>query len=385
MQHLRWRGVLALGMALALLPATTQADSQRVTIDTVDSVRLKGTFYPGKNKDYPCVLLLHNFDMKKGGNRAQDGWDSLATALQEKGYPVLSFDFRGFGDSTQVGTDFWGRQFPQNQMLVRGFNAGSPPDVISHTAFHSLYYPFLVNDIAAAKAFLDRKNDTGELNTSSLVVIGAGEGATLGVLWMVSEWTRKKAEVLPGELAPRPFPLCPLSEPEGRDQVCGIWLGISPTLAGRSMPLSTWMTELGNKNKVAQLFVYGKEDEQGKRMAQSMLRYIHRDFGEGKRPKEKGFDFTGEHAVEGTKLEGSKLLQPTLDTEKWIVEKYLEPLREKRGVIEPRDRNLAKSAYYWVFGRKGILANSPAVSDKAPAVLPLPYFRVQVPPGIPFQ
>ena len=39
------------------------------------------------------------------------------------------------------------------------------------------------------------KNDDGEANSSNIIVIGAGEGATLGALWMASEWRRLSCTV----------------------------------------------------------------------------------------------------------------------------------------------------------------------------------------------
>jgi len=107
-----WRRGLgvALGLAvlMALTPASRAADSDRVKFDTVDSVQLQGQFYPAKGKDgkeKAVVLLLH--DIHKGGNSGQDGWGALAEALQKDGFAVLSFDFRGHGDSTNVGGQFW--------------------------------------------------------------------------------------------------------------------------------------------------------------------------------------------------------------------------------------------------------------------------------------
>src|SRR5438874_1289007 len=81
--------------------AAKKADAKRVTFKTYDGVELAGTFYPagGTAKKDATVLLLHDFDHKSGGNSHQDRWDELAERLQQEGYSVLSFDFRGFGES----------------------------------------------------------------------------------------------------------------------------------------------------------------------------------------------------------------------------------------------------------------------------------------------
>src|SRR4051812_33994202 len=97
------RAFLAAGLAAFVLgvlgaDALGQGKPKSITFKSADGVTLSGTFYEAKkSKDgAPVVLLLHNFDSKKGGNSSQDGWPDLAKALQDAGYHVLSFDFRGF-------------------------------------------------------------------------------------------------------------------------------------------------------------------------------------------------------------------------------------------------------------------------------------------------
>src|SRR5205085_4628381 len=93
--------------ALPQVNSTARAadKSTKVTFDTSDGVTLQGTYYASpKGKDEPTVLLLH----KLGTDSHKDGWDNLAAALNDKGYTVLSFDFRGHGNSTAVDKDkFW--------------------------------------------------------------------------------------------------------------------------------------------------------------------------------------------------------------------------------------------------------------------------------------
>ena len=101
--------VLALGLAAISLTSARAADDTKetqkvkkdatVTFRTVDSVDLKGTLWTPTNKKNACVLLLHDFSRKTGGNRNDDGWNDLGEALAKEGYTVLSFDFRGRGDS----------------------------------------------------------------------------------------------------------------------------------------------------------------------------------------------------------------------------------------------------------------------------------------------
>jgi pimeloyl-ACP methyl ester carboxylesterase len=377
----------AVGFAL-VLPAFTQGQpaekGKPVVFDTVDSVKLKGTLYvSAKGKDAPTVLMLHNFEQKKGGSSQADGWQDFAKKLNGAGYNVLTFDFRGHGESTGVDAAFWSPMFMHNKMLP-GAGKATPPDSISQTTFPSGYYPYLVNDIAAAKAYLDRQNDAGVLNTSSLIVIGAGEGATLGALWMESETKRRKAIIPPGALTAPPWPNCKLDEPEGKDLAAGVWLTISPTLAGKTVTLGTWMNHVGHTNKVPQVFIYGKEDTKGDAQALSLLgRIFTNGYKRGTKP-EKPYEMTGEFAVPGTKLTAEKLLQKSLETDSWIIEKYLAPLiADKRGNKEPVDRQADKHMYYWFWqmGTSGraLPAFDSRISSKAPSVLPIREFGFGTP------
>jgi dienelactone hydrolase len=84
---------------LALVFAATlslglAADSQKkdVEIKAPDGATLKGSYFsPGRPG--PAILLLHQCNMDR------HAWDGLAQDLSKAGFHVLTFDFRGFGDS----------------------------------------------------------------------------------------------------------------------------------------------------------------------------------------------------------------------------------------------------------------------------------------------
>jgi hypothetical protein len=342
---------LLAGLAAGLLSGTGRvaaapedkkgdAEFKRVQLPTCDGMELDGTFYPaaaGKNRD-ACVLLLHGFTAKKGGGSHQDGWDTLAAMLQKEGYAVLSFDFRGFGGSKSVSPKFWAPQNRHNQVLLRG--GRKPPDSIDEKDFPANYYSFLVNDIAAARAFLDRRNDAQEVNTSNLIVIGAGEGATLGALWMAAECRRQKDKAPPaiGFVRPRPM----LDDPEGKDLAAAFWLTISPTLAGIPMRgLKSALVDTAREGKVPTVFVYGKTDESAAGIADAYLNAI-------KSKKDEMKDLTGSKGILGTGLAGSKLLQDKdrLKTGAFIVDQ-LNRVMDKRGSREWKKREMDKYAYYW--------------------------------------
>ena len=188
---------LLLGLAWTWLAPSSHAQLPKpraASFKTKDGVELQGTFYPSpKGRDAHVVMLLHGI----GGNMQQNGWDALAQELQKEEFAVLAFDFRGHGNSKNITVGapptpttpgkpgFWDHQV-NRQMATRRFNPAQPAKVIDHAEFNPSYLPMLVNDIAAAKLFLDERNDAMECNSSRLIVLGAQEGAALGLTWMAS-------------------------------------------------------------------------------------------------------------------------------------------------------------------------------------------------------
>jgi pimeloyl-ACP methyl ester carboxylesterase len=349
----RTRLALALLAALGAAPSFG-ADFKRFTFPTVDGVELEGTFYPSAtNKKDTVVLLLHDFDPKTGGDSHKDGWDDLAERLQKEGYAVFAFDFRGFGNSKTVKPEvFWSPKQGHNRQFIVGGMASKPPETIDQKKFRAAYYPYLINDIAAAKAFLDRKNDTLEVNTSNFVVIGAGNGATLGALWLWSQCRlqRDRASLVLG-VPPA------LDDPEGRDVAAAVWLSLSDHVPGGRFPVHSAVVEVGRECKVPTAFLFGKREKSAAycgKLSDAIL---------GLGSKKLDLPFTGKEGFD-TNLAGSKLLDKSLPTEEWIVEKYLNPVVDKRGSRERRRREIDRYAFYWAKGKPnaripGILAKHP--------------------------
>jgi hypothetical protein len=362
-------GVGLVALALAFSPgrpayAQKKADFKKDTIKTFDGVKLSATYYPnaGGKKD-ACVLLLHNIDRKKGGHSHQDNQDELAAALQKKGYCVLQFDFRGFGDSKSVSEDFW--KFPGNTGTNLGMkvNSREPPTTIDHKKFSSAYYMSLVHDIAAAKAYLDRRNDAGEANTSSVIIIGSGEGATLGALWLYTECSRYRDKTPPGTFATTPT----LGDPEISDVAGAVWLSISPTLDRRRVPVSKWLQVVGKDRKVPMAFVHGKNDRSGETLANTYLRLIK---GSAKGPKGGDYKQTGKKAIDGTSLTGSALLKER-SARDWIGNTYLEEVMEKRGSKERVARKSQASTYYYFIKPRTYQVSKKGGEDAPQVVLSL--------------
>src|SRR5260370_37080581 len=110
----RWSSALRVALVLCCSPQMGRAaDAERVRFDTYDQVEIHGTYYAGDSGNRsPCALVLHSL----GGSSQEEGWVNLTKELQKKHFAVLLFDFRGHGESTSVGTNFWTMD-PNNQRL----------------------------------------------------------------------------------------------------------------------------------------------------------------------------------------------------------------------------------------------------------------------------
>ena len=89
--------------ALMVLPgfaADVRKDVQKKDVDikAPDGANLKGSYFsPGRPG--PAMILLHQCNMDR------HAWDGLAADLAGSGFHVLTFDFRGFGESDGRSTD----------------------------------------------------------------------------------------------------------------------------------------------------------------------------------------------------------------------------------------------------------------------------------------
>ena len=237
------------GFALAALSRWTSplafAQGESVIFETVDEVELHGTYFPSdQGTKAPCVLMLHDLS-DTGSHHGESEWTLLAKKLQKNGFAVLQFDFRGYGKSTTVHPAFW--KAPYNGK-IRG--AGQRPSTIRAADFPAWYMPVLANDIAAARRFLDEKNDAKQCNSRNLILIGAREGATLGVLWLATEWQRRPPRQN-GVNVP----------PYGEDVAAAVWLSILPTMKSSRRPefqVDKWIAPL--RDRTPMLFLYGEED-----------------------------------------------------------------------------------------------------------------------------
>lgn len=303
-------------VCLALFASPTHAQEKKekkykeIEFPTVDHVTLSGRFWPSKlGKEAPVAMLLH----KIGGKSTEDGWMELADELHKADIAVLSFDFRGHGDSKSLDDRMIFSRFPVNRSIRQKNDDKEKKTYIDQVDFPASYYPHLVNDIAAAKRFLDRRHDSGECNTSALILIGAEDGATLGTLWLATEMKRYLQPVIPiNQIGPINITQ---KKPESKEIIACIWLNIASNLGKQSVnvaSLKSWLRDTGNnkESKVPMAFAYGNEDKLGSTNALAYIKAIRPKYDPLSKVKlNDGLDgLTGRLEVGGTKLTGAKLL-----------------------------------------------------------------------------
>jgi hypothetical protein len=313
----------SLGLVLAAGPAFCQKDENKedISFKTYDGALIKGSFYPGsKGEKSPTVMMLHPW----GSNSSKAGWVALAKRLQEKGYSVMTFDFRGHGLSTTVDPDkFW--IYGPNRSEYKG-PYKKDLSTIKYTDFKPSYLPYLVNDIMAARQDLDNRNDGNGCNVSNLLVIGAEEGASLGLAWMTEEFFResinkkKDATVSPFQWKRDTTPERPASE----DLAGGIWLSATRYPNKAPGPYAHYMQITRDKlRNVPMWFTYGETDKIGKDDAHNIASALKLDRGELKIKN-------NTLPIKGTQLRGQGLLGvPNLETED-LIEKFIDQMVKLR-------------------------------------------------------
>ncbi len=301
---------------------------QQVSILTADGVDLVGTYFrsPKGGRDTPCVIMVHSY----GSDRSKTDWITLATALQAADYAVLTFDLRGHGQSTQLNNPqaFW--SIPYNRDGIRGGTANLKKTAISVNDFKGSYFPWLVNDVAAARRFFEQKNDAGEVNVHSLVVIGAQEGAGLGFLFTAAEYARNYRV---GQTALQSYGT---EYSAGADIAAGVWLSLvmRPNLpagagAAPNLDMPLWIrTHPMIREKTPMCFLFGDKDVRAASDAQAVFRALTARVGS--RPEKKLDDL---HPIRGTTLAGPALLgQPALQVAPYVVGYVKKVLAERRAI-----------------------------------------------------
>jgi pimeloyl-ACP methyl ester carboxylesterase len=314
------------------------------TFQTCDGVKLRGVFYdaiapktpPAKA---PVILMLHAYNQ----NPDEAVWDDTAKLAAAAGYHVFRFDFRGHGKSKDiVGRDFWDPRmpwYPINKSYIKGSDKAATKVTIDVKEFNPKYYGMLVNDIAAARAHLDKKNDAGQLNGSSVYLLAAGDAVNLGMLFTASEWKRERkrpnADLINLTVSPR-RELFTGFDPAGPDIRGAIWLGPLPAPNGSGIgndDIKRWVMSdyaLDLRMETQMLFLYGKQDERAKNMTNTLFDHVLKIL-DMRDPKNKDKKLSGgpngkslpnpdqsfKQAIEG-KNNGAKMLGNDNGTERFI-------------------------------------------------------------------
>lgn len=119
----------ARALALFLLPllvtSASFAAERVVDLTAPDGLKLKATYFPAAAAG-PGVLLLHQC------NRQRKVWDDLARQLAAAGLHVLTFDYRGFGESG--GDRFEGLRPDEAQRIQRELWPGDIDAALAYLA-----------------------------------------------------------------------------------------------------------------------------------------------------------------------------------------------------------------------------------------------------------
>jgi pimeloyl-ACP methyl ester carboxylesterase len=354
--------LLALLTGLALgAPAFAQDEKfeqQDVNFSTFDGVEIQGVLYKTKKAGpQPCIMLLHSPSVAGNKGSSVGAWHELGKTLSEEGFNVLRFDFRGHQKSDLIKNkaDFW--SIDVNQKYLRdGYRKQPQPDSIKSSdyikpgASSNPYLPMLVNDIMAARVFLDAKNDAGDLNTGSIYLIGAGDATFLGFLYLLAEWQRPQVGQPGVNLATLPLSAVDLANLRGRPQWAGkdiagcIWLSpprpVTPNSSYYEKIVKS-TPQIRDSNKM--LFIYGEDDTAGKGGATFFYdRALIAD-----PPKSVRLDpirLTKMLPIKKTKLSGVDLLGKGLGVEAEIL-KYIKLIEEDRKVVARITRNYTSTPY----------------------------------------
>ena len=350
------------------------AKGEQESFLTADGVKLKGLFHRSPNAGNtgnPVVVLMYEPGKEK--DMLKGDWDGLIDKLNTAGFHVFRFDWRGHGQSTEIAdplgdntvllrqqfSGFWANTItgPANQNFLKGFAKGKAPkntfkvkEDFKTAKDAANYFPYYVNDLAAVRLHLDIKNDNNVVNSSSIYLIGAGDTAALGMMWLAAEWKRPGVApsfaALPGlqyKITPMPVAVV-VDPPAGQDIAGAVWLTAGQPAAIHQGNLKAWALEspkLRDTNEM--LFLFGATDPPGKTAANVYYKNVLVADGDkklGLLPVKQTFQYP----VPNTKLSGAALLGGMLPTEQKVLD-YLAERQKARQLITTKKRNYV-SPYY---------------------------------------
>lgn len=288
-------------------------EKQKFNATTADGVKLVGEFYPSpKGRNGPVILLLHAVGRSetKDALSCKNFPPAIIEGLQERGYAVLTFDFRGYGESVQVEPKFW-------DTINLPYNRANPPSTVEAKQFVQLqHFLSMGNDLTAAKDWLNLANNSGDCNSAATVIVACEETGVLALAWAYVEYV---------DLQRRKDPTIPTSEPQGKDLSAFIFYGYRDTL--NSLPLgnrlSVWFNKVPDLRDTPMANNVGVEDSRSQASWKRTLTFIRPELHK-KKYEERG---TGTNLIK-SKLVGHRLLTGVANykAEEWIpnyLDKYL--------------------------------------------------------------
>ncbi|MCS7161155.1 MAG: hypothetical protein RMJ19_11850 [Gemmatales bacterium] len=294
-------------------PGAVQAQQQQLpqkqkfNAVTPDGVRLVGDFYPSpKGRNGPVIMLLHAIGRSatKDALSRKNFPPAFIEELQSRGYAVLAFDFRGYGESTQVDPKFW-----DINPLGLAVSRTNPPSSIEAKQFtRAHHFLSMGNDLTAAKEWLNLANNGNECNSASTVILACEEAGMLALCWAYCEYV---------DPARRKDPTNPTSEQQGKDIAAFIFFSFRDSLNGFALAprLPAWFQKCPDLRDTPMANNVSTDDTTGRGSWQRVLSYI--------RPESMKAKFeargTGTNQIK-SKLIGHRLLTGVANfkAEEWI-------------------------------------------------------------------
>jgi len=364
-------GVLTALILSSDTPQAQGADPVEETFLTADGIQLRGLFLASEKNPASDAVVILLYPPGKDNNMNKGDWKGLATTLSKEGYNVFRFDWRGHGQSTDIKDParFWNLQAPTDQFPPNPFSGpwntprmviGAPgPGVkkIKNDLFYKdlrnplQYTPTLLLDLAAARHHLDTKNDNGNVNTSSIYLIGADTAATIGLAWLTTEWNRPAFSPTPNQLAfngPGGFPTYkyvpqPLAggmpnELGGGDVSGAVWLSASRPLTIPEPLVKGWVKgtpKLRENNPM--LFLFGPKDTNAKKQATFFTDEVLVAKPPAGAALSKLDQTLSVEVKNGAGLNGAALLGANVGTEETILQ-YLAAIQKNRAKLIRKNR-----------------------------------------------
>jgi alpha-beta hydrolase superfamily lysophospholipase len=320
------KSVFVVPMLLFAVPAATGVWSQAraadgresATLTTGDGAKLSARYFPSdKGAKAPVVIVLDDL----GDEARPTMCDDVATQLSKDGCAVLCFEFRGCGHSRDVEPEFWDNA--NNKQMVKGYKEGELPETIRFTDFKPGYLPTLVNDVAAARAYLERRNDTRECNTGQIFLIGFGRGAAIGQLWLASEWSRYRVTGVQNRIA---------TKPEGRDVAGYVWINPALSLGQQPVPMLDLMKRTAAKRSTLAGLILADGDSAKERFAKQCQEVLN---VRGKSPLVATYTVRGDSSSRG-EVAGQ-------------IGKFIAGMRKLQELPLWTNRNFGDRRYAWAF------------------------------------